>query len=40
MEFPDQGAEALCGKMAKSLYKRQDGRGVERLQPSERVHIG
>ncbi|CAK9027811.1 unnamed protein product [Durusdinium trenchii] len=30
MEFPDQGAEALCGKMAKSLYKRQDGRGVER----------
>ena len=24
MEYPDQGAEALCGKMAKSLYKRQD----------------
>ena len=23
MEYPDQGAEALCGKMAKSLYKRQ-----------------
>ncbi|CAJ1390236.1 unnamed protein product [Effrenium voratum] len=23
MEFPDQGAEALCGKMAKSLYKRR-----------------
>lgn len=23
MEYPDQGAEALCGKMAKSLYKRR-----------------
>lgn len=22
MEYPDQGAEALCGKVAKSLYKR------------------
>ena len=24
MEYPDQGAEALCGKMAKSLYKRPE----------------
>lgn len=23
MEYPDQGAEALCAKMAKSLYKRR-----------------
>ena len=30
MEYPDQGVEALCGKMAKSLYKRP-GRITEAL---------